>query len=435
MNFTPDQLAQKLASELGADCVTAEPRARACHRVDGLQPTLVCWPATAVQLAAALRVCSEAEAAVAPYGGGTATAIGNAARPIDVIFDLTGLNRVIEHDAANLTATIGAGISVNAVQAMLARERQFLAFEPPHPERATVGGTIAANLNGPRRSNYGSVRDLVIGIKLVLASGEEIKAGGKVVKNVAGYDLCKLFVGSLGTLGMITQVTLRTAPIPETAATLIASGNRSAVFDFARTIGRSPLLPAAVVILNPRACQEMNRSGPDWQLAIGSEGFAETVGRHVRDAATMAEQIGLRADLLEGHAHSQFWTGFRDFPLSPDRIVYCVSVPIASMAQTAATIESWQSPDFYPTFAGDAVAGIMWIAARPSQAAASQFHRLVALAAEKRGHAVMLAAPAEFKHAVDVWGLPPAALVLMRKIKQQFDPHGMLNSGRHIAGI
>ena len=359
----------------------------------------------------------------------------NAARQRDLVFDLKRFRRARENDDANPPATVGAGISVSAVQALLARQKQFLSFDPPHPDRATIGGTIAANLNGPRRSYYGSVRDLVIGMKLVLAAGEQIKAGGKVVKNVAGYDMCKLFVGSLGTLGMITQVTLRTAPIPETAATLIASGSRETVADFARTISHSPLLPATVVILNSSACGELNVGGADWKLAVRSEGFAETVGRHVRDATTMAERIGLRADLLDDPAHGQFWAGFRDFPLAPDRLVFRVIVPLASMAHTIATIETWQNDSFYPALAGDAMAGIIWIVARPSQAAASQFHKLVALAAEQRGHAVMFAAPSELRQAVDVWGLPPAALALMRKMKQQFDPHGMLNPGRYITRI
>jgi glycolate dehydrogenase FAD-binding subunit len=435
MKFTPDHLAQKLAFELGRDCVTAEAGAREFHTIDGLQPMLVCLPETAEQLAAGLRVCSEAGATVAPYGGGTAMAIGNAARQMDVVFDLTRFNRVIEHDDANLTATVGAGTGLSALQVMLARQKQFLPFEPPHPDRATTGGTIAANLNGPRRSYYGSVRDLVIGMKLVLASGEPIKAGGKVVKNVAGYDMCKLFVGSLGTLGMITQVTLRTAPIPETAATLIASGAAERILKLANDIAHAPLLPAAVVILNPLASQEMNSGDLDWKLAVGSEGFAETVGRHARDAKALAERIGLRADLLHNHAHSQFWARFRDYPLPADRLVFRVIVPLASIAHTMATVESWHTDGFYPALAGDAMAGILWIVARPGKAAASQFHKLVALAAEQRGHAVMFAAPSEWKQEVDVWGLPPAALALMRKIKQQFDPHGMLSPGRHVSGI
>jgi glycolate dehydrogenase FAD-binding subunit len=435
MKLAIDQLAQRLAAELGGNGVSTDASLRAFRAIDGHQPSLVCLPESAEQLAAGLRVCSEAEATVVPYGGGTAMTIGNAARPMDVVLDLKRFNRVIEHDDANLTTTVGAGIGLNELQVTLARQQQFLPFDPPHPDRATIGGTIATNLNGPRRSYYGSVRDLVIGTKLVLASGEQIKAGGKVVKNVAGYDMCKLFVGSLGTLGIMTQITVRTSPIPETAATLTASGTSAQVLNLVNDIAHSPLLPAAVVILNPFAGREMNTGDLDWKLAVGSEGFAETVARHVRDAKAMAERIGLRADLLQDNLHSRFWDGFRDIPLAPDRLVFRLTVPLASMAHTMATIESWQTDGFYPALAGDAMAGILWIAAPPSMAAASQFRKLVALAGEQRGHAVMFAAPSELKQSVDVWGLPPPALALMRKIKQQFDPQGMLNPGRHINRI
>ena len=126
--------------------------------------------------------------------------IGNPPRQIDVVVGLERLNQLVEHDQANLTATIQSGHRLASLQEILKRQNQFLPFDPPAPARATVGGVVATNLNGPRRGYYGSVRDLVIGMKVVLASGEEIKAGGKVVKNVAGYDMCKLFVGSLGTL-------------------------------------------------------------------------------------------------------------------------------------------------------------------------------------------------------------------------------------------
>src|SRR5205814_10527279 len=112
---------------------------------------------------------------------------------------------VLDHDDANLTVTVESGISWAALQSLLPEEGQFVPFDPPFPERSTIGGIVAATLNGPRRSCYGSVRDLVIGMKVALISGEQIKAGGKVVKNVAGYDRCKLFVGALGTLGVITE--------------------------------------------------------------------------------------------------------------------------------------------------------------------------------------------------------------------------------------
>jgi glycolate oxidase FAD binding subunit len=435
MKLGLDQLVQKLAAELGSDWVSTAASMRASHMVDGRQPALVCAPETPDQVAAALRLCSEAGATVTPYGGGTAISIGNAARAVDVALDLNRLNRVVEHDHANLTATVEAGITLTRLQQCLAEQKQFVPFDAPYPERATVGGIVATNLNGPRRCYYGSVRDLVIGMKVVLASGEPIKAGGKVVKNVAGYDMCKLFVGSLGTLGIITQVTLRASPIPETAATLMASGTLAQLVDLADNIGRSPLLPAAVVILNPLACKEMNSGRDDWQLAVWSEGFAETVARHMRDAKAMAERLGLGSELFGNSLHSQFWAAIDNFPLSSDRLIFRLTVPRASTEDAIKTIERWQADEFHPAIVADATAGTLWIAAPASSVATNQFHELIAHAREQRGHAVMLAAPRELKQSVDVWGSPPPALALMRKIKDQFDAQGLLNPGRYVGGI
>ena len=165
------------------------------------------------------------------------------------------------------------------LQKRLAPRLQQAPFDPPFAERATVGGIVAANLNGPRRSSHGSVRDLIIGMKVVLGNGERIKAGGKVVKNVAGYDMCKLFVGSLGTLGVITEITLRMATLAEREATVTAAGTLPQVLQLVDELSRSPLLPAAMMLTNLTDDDEISN---DWHTTILCEGFRETVARHLR---------------------------------------------------------------------------------------------------------------------------------------------------------
>ncbi len=232
--------------------MSSETDTLALHRIDGITPHLVTTPASAEQVGAVLSACSESQATVIPWGGGTAMALGNPPRRADVVIKLAKLNRVIEHDSANLTVTAQCGMTLNALQSSLAAQKQFVPIDAPFPACATLGGIVAANLNGPRRSFYGSVRDLVIGMKVVLASGESIKAGGKVVKNVAGYDMCKLFVGSLGTLGIITEVTFRVAPTAESAATFIAQGALAQAQRFIADLSLSRLLPAAVFLLSEK---------------------------------------------------------------------------------------------------------------------------------------------------------------------------------------
>lgn len=435
MKLDADRLAGRLAVELGANAVSNEPGLLASRAVDEKEPALICFPENGGQVSAALRICMESAAAVTPWGGGTAMRIGNLPRQVDVIVDLAKLNRVIEHDQANLTATVQSGITLAALQRTLASQKQFLPFDPPYSERSTVGGIVAANLNGPRRSCYGSVRDLVIGMKVALATGEHVKSGGKVVKNVAGYDMCKLFVGSMGTLGIITEVTLRMAPSPETAATFTGFGNLPQLIELAAELAHSTLLPAAVVISNRQASAggEMARSG--WKLAVWCEGFQETVARHISDIGSMAERIGVSSETSEDASHEKFWDEVRDFPLHAGRLVYRVTVPRASVAEILTTVQGWESADFSPALVGDPAAGVLWIAAAANQPAAARFATLTSLAAQHRGYAIMFAAPDALKKDVDVWGPTPPAFFLMREIKQRFDPKGLLNSGRFAGGL
>jgi glycolate oxidase FAD binding subunit len=435
MQFSSDRLAQSLEAELGNDAVTSDLSLLAAHNVDGREPPLLCFPANPEQIAAALRLCSEANATITPCGGGTAMAIGNPVRQVDIVIGLTRLNLLVEHDQANLTATVQSGHRLAALQAALSRHNQFLPFDPPAPARATVGGVVATNLNGPRRSHYGSVRDLVIGMKIVLASGGQIKAGGKVVKNVAGYDMCKLFVGSVGTLGMITEVTLRMAPTPETEATLIAFGTLPKLQQFVDELSRSKLLPSAVVLLNAQASKATDLAQNDWQVAVRCEGFEETVARHIRDALAMAQRIGLTANTLKENDHNEFWHGACDFPLQRDRLVYRATVPRASTSAVIQTLQNWSIADFQPEIVSDVAAGVVWISFGVDDLAAQWFPKLIAEARSHRGHAIIFAAPAHLKRGIDVWGPDPPTLSLMREIKRQFDPKGLLNPGRFLGGI
>src|SRR5689334_23597054 len=247
-----DDVARRLQSELGAGTVRTDPNFLARHEIDGKRASVLCSPASIEELLAALRICSESRAAVTPLGGGTAMRIGNPPNKAEVIMSLSRLDRVVEHDAENLTVSAQAGITIGALNLYISGERQFVPLDVPQRNVATVGGTVAANLNGPRRSAYGSIRDLVIGIRVALITGENVKAGGKVVKNVAGYDMCKLFVGSLGTLAIISEITLRLTPVPESVATVIAAGRLSDLLNVAEKIAQSQLNPTAIFLIAKR---------------------------------------------------------------------------------------------------------------------------------------------------------------------------------------
>jgi len=434
MKLSEEQLAQRLESEIGPDLVKAEPDLLAHYIVDGRRPSFMCRPATAAQTAALLRVCNEAEAAIAPWGGGTAMSLGNLPRELNLVINLGSLNRVVEHDAANLTATVEAGITLNAIQAILERQNQFLALDPPHPSRATAGGVIATNLNGPRRSSYGNIRDLVIGIKVALATGVVIKAGGKVVKNVAGYDMCKLFTGSLGTLGVITEATFKLAPLPEESLTLIAQGSLGDCIEVSAEICSSMLLPVAVVVFNGAAAQANGFQKDAAAIAVRVEGFTEAVERHLRDFQSIAEQRGLDSEALRQIPHEQLWNRVRDFGMDTGAIAYRATLPLASVARMLMALDQGNDSVKATQVIAHAQSGTIWIQTSPAEGIV-WFSKLTQLAQKHNGHAVIIRAPASLKEGIDVWGPPPASLDLMREIKKQFDPHGILNPGRFIANL
>ncbi|MGH7855457.1 MAG: FAD-binding oxidoreductase [Candidatus Binatia bacterium] len=424
MIITVDQLMQRLQSGLGSGAVSADTDALNSHRIDGITPHLVVTPGSAEQIGAVLRTCSEAGATVIPWGGGTAMALGNPPRQADVVIKLEKLNRVIEHDAANLTVTAQCGMTLNALQSTLAAQKQFVPIDAPFPARATLGGIIAANLNGPRRSFYGSARDLVIGMKVVLASGESIKAGGKVVKNVAGYDMCKLFVGSVGTLGIITEATFRVAPAAESAATFIGRGTLAQTQRFSAELSLSRLLPAAAYLLN-------EKSEKDWRVAAWCEGFAETVERHLREFQAVAGRIGMTQEVARDENHIELWERLRDFPLTPNRLIYRVTLPRAAIFDFLERVSGWNSSEVI----SDTSMGTIWLEFPASKTALARFSEVESMARERRGHAVVFAAPAALKAAINIWGPAPPTISLMREIKRQFDPSELLNPGRFLGGI
>src|SRR5262245_58022844 len=195
--------------------------------IDGFGPLPVVRPVSVSVLGDVVRGAAAKNEAIYPIGGQTQLDLGNPPTKGGVAVDMRGLDQVIEFPARDMTVTVQAGITIAKLQALLAPENLQLPIDVPQPERATLGGIIATNVSGPRRLGYGTLRDYVIGISAVNDEGNEFKAGGRVVKNVAGYDLCKLLVGSLGTLGVITQVTLKLRPLPEETA-LVTLGCESA---------------------------------------------------------------------------------------------------------------------------------------------------------------------------------------------------------------
>ncbi len=265
----PASMERRVAEVVGQEGLVPEAE-RAAYAVDGLVPRVVARPASIEELSALLRVADEAGAAVVPWGGGTKQSLGGIPPRVDLVVSLARLNRVVEHEPADLTASFEAGIRLADANATLGTANQWIALDPPYGDRCTLGGVLAANASGPRRLRYGTARDLVLGIRVVHADGTVTKGGAKVVKNVTGYDMNKLYIGSLGTLAVIAGVTVKLYPRPAEERTwVVPFPTLDAAAALVAKVLDSHLLPTALELISPGAARALDASAVDGPAGAG----------------------------------------------------------------------------------------------------------------------------------------------------------------------
>ncbi len=392
--------------------------------VDGVPVRLVARPTSTEQVAAALRAASADDLAVVVRGNGTKLGWGAPPRRADLLLDLSGLNRLGEHAAGDLVVTAQAGVRLNDLQSQVGAEGQRLLLDET-VAGSTIGGVIATSPSGPRRVLAGTVRDLLIGVTVVRADGVVARSGGKVVKNVAGYDLGKLMTGSYGTLAVVTEATFRLHPIPAAGrwTTAPVPDATAAARMLAAVIG-SQLVPAAVEVDWPA-----DGSGT---LAVLVEGTA--AGVDARSAA-VAELLGPQAshrDDAEGWGHAYPWA------VDDGGTRLKITSRLSGVAEVLAAVRaSARRHQTAIPLRGSGGAGVLYAAVPadcPADAVADIVSRLRDRCGRLGGSVVVLDAPAEVKRAVDVWG-PVHGLGLMRRVKQEFDPHDRLAPGRFVGGI
>jgi glycolate oxidase FAD binding subunit len=388
--------------------------------VAGVPARFVAAPSSTEQAAALLRAAAASGLAVVVRGAGTKQDWAAPPARLDLLVDTRRLTGVVEHAAGDLITIVRAGTPVAELQDKLAPAGQQLALDAPLPG-ATVGGSVAVNTSGPRRVLYGTARDLLIGVTLVRADGVVARAGGKVVKNVAGYDLGKLVTGSYGTLGLITRCTFRLHPLPATDAVVTRR-----VADPAEA-GR---VVAAVLAaqMAPSAVEVDAGAGSGVEVAVLVEG----VPAGVRDrVATLLRLLGGGA----AEARPGWWG---TYPWSTGGTGLKLTAALSRVPGLLAAGRDAGERHGAPLIVrGSAGTGVLYgglpASVRP-EAVAAVVADLRAAAAETGGHAVVLTAPAEVRERVDLWG-PVEGLALMRRVKQQFDPDGHLAPGRFVGGI
>jgi glycolate oxidase FAD binding subunit len=413
----------------------------ASYTVDGLVPSLVAAPESVEQLAAALAAADGHAAALIPWGGGRHMALGNVPSRYDVALLTTKLDRVVEYEPADLVLTVEAGMTMGRLQALLAEHGQFLPIDAP-PE-ATVGGVLAAGVSGPSRHAYGLPRDWLIGCRVAHVNGTISKGGGRVVKNVAGYDLPKLAVGSLGTLGVIVEATFKVAPLPPAQETLLV---HLSTFDDAVALVLAScerdLALRAVAIADTLESPHFDPHAEESQASFWLAGPSSAMERTKADLTRLAargETSWLNEQVAPG-----WWYGSDTCEFLPlksyaadTRTHLPPSATFNFMRQTKAAglaAHIATSSFAYPT-TGLVETSFSLLDAGTNGDLIGVVIDAQRFAVEAGGSLVVAAAPVEVKQRVDVWGDVGSALPLMRRLKAQFDARGTLNPGRFVGGL
>jgi len=444
----------QLEKIVGSEYAGAGPPAAVEFSVDGMVPEGVVRPGTQDEVAKVLAACADANAAVIPWGGGAAMGLGNPPRRADVAMRLDRLDRIVEFDAANLCVTVEAGVTLAALRTTLAQKREMLPLDPPAENKVTVGGLVAANLSGPSRLLYGTARDWVLGMRVALPGGERIHCGGKVIKNVSGYDMSKLFIGSLGTLGIITEVTFKLLPLPATRAAVVGLfPDLARATDVVRRALESVLLPEALDCLDADAmalvAPRLGLETPAGAcgLAVAVAGSRETVERQVRDFSALFRDAGGRAMPLPDGRSVLAWDAIRNIfgllPVPPAGRVLCkIAVPIGRTGDLFASAGALARRHELPvTVTAHAGSGVVWACyllgpkAPPDEALADALEGLRREAEEAEGSLVLHDAPVPLKARVDAWGKPHDGFGVMKRLKAEFDPRGLCNPGRFLGGL
>jgi glycolate oxidase FAD binding subunit len=409
-------LEQPLRAVLPGDALIAD---ATVYAAEGLAPPLAVRPANEEQLLDVLRCAEKAGAVVVPWGSGSQMALGMPLSRYDLAVDLTALDQVIEYEPADLTVSVQAGMRLRDLQRILAENNQWLPLDPPNSDRMTVGGMLATNASGPGRAAYGTPRDFLIGIAVATPAGEIVRSGGRVVKNVAGYDLGKLHIGALGTLGVITRASFKVAPMPAVSRTLATSSNTAGPLAELATDARRRGLA-----LN-RLCLLKSRAEQGWRLLLRLAGGEAAVEASIRQLNASVTERGLPL----ADADDSAWQELSTLTQEAELLVKAAVPPSAVSPVLESVTKLYAAVASYPT------AGIVYGAWESAPPEAEALIDLRQLSARERGAMVVEKAPRELKLAVDVWGQSRPDIEIMRRLKDQFDPKHILNPGRFVAGI
>ena len=414
--------------------------------IDSIPPVDVVAPSSEERLCEVVAAANKDGLGIIPYGGGTRISLGNPPSRPFLVVDLTNLNRVVSHNYADLTASFQAGATFGFVSEFLAQQGQLLAIDPPIPERATIGGTLATAVSGPLKWHFGHPRDAVIGMKVVQPDGNVTKSGGLVVKNVSGYDMSRLHIGGLGSLGIILEASFKLTPIPMYERTITAAFDSiDDAMDASMQVFNSYVMPLAMNVYSPAVASRIGieEKAECRQLAVRLGGRSRTLARQADEINSILRDAGASSQQdIEGSASSQ-WRSLSDFGWTSE------TMPTLNIKTTALPshtheilklIESLCDSDLEPAAVAEPGFGSVeacWYA--PGDVSDDSLLAIIAnvrrCASRLGGIAVVQQCPPSIKSALDVWGEDHPGIDVMRRMKRQYDPNGIMNPGRFVGRI
>jgi len=473
---------ERLSETIGSDRVETREAVLDTYAVDDLRPRAVIFPRNAREVSDVVRMANRENLSIVPSGSGTKMGMGNVPSRLDLVISSSRMDHMLDVDTANLTITVEAGVRFRDIQARLATEDDrcylpledlsqsrdelicsdrsnrgcFLPMDPPFSETATIGGIVAANSSGPRRLLYRFPRDLLLGVRFVAPNGDIVGTGGKTVKNVSGYDISKLMVGSCGSLGFICEMTFKLLPLPERMETVVLSFKSfKDVCALTESVLNTPLVPAAIEIMNNTAWEKLScRDRQDvglgaYRVAAAMEAFEPAVGRMRREVLDMGKGLGAVGDAcFREDEHRRFWWVVSHLQASATHrfnrpVTLQLTYPISLMEDVVGSAERSLSERGVDhtllvhagtgacviILSGDSVGG------RGGGAAVSLIRDLLARCRENGGNLIIQSAPSDLKPKLRMWGEPGLDLLVMERIKRELDPSGIFSPGRFVGGL
>lgn len=447
----------RVADIVGSPNIVSDPHDLAAYSVDGVTPQIAARPASAQEVSELVKFAAAEKLAIIPTGARTKLGIGMPPARYDLAIDMTRLDRALSYDPGDLTLSVEPGIPLARLATILADHNQFLPLAVPFYDRATVGGTLASGVDSHLRQSYGTARDFVLGMEFVSGDGALTKSGGRVVKNVSGYDLHKLFLGSIGSLGVITRVNFKTFPLPRNTAPFLAVfRNASTAADFNLRIRKSALRCQSIDILSPAASETLNAAqvadpsptnDAAWRVAVCIAGNDAVLARAHRELEALARAAAATSPFefarLDADAEKSLWLAIREFPslAAGNAVVVKLSCPpasIAALCDETATLAQKHSVSASHVFHGVGVGYCALSASNRNTISPSLgecLRELLPVAANSGAHASIPWCPLELKRQLSVWGPPREDFILQQRLKRAFDPHNIFAPGRFVGGL